>query len=63
MKSFNRDAKQLIRNYIDSVEEYLTSKTHLHPNEVDSLLGEINDFLYLRSSEIATDPDDRVFFT
>ncbi|MFW9778823.1 MAG: hypothetical protein ACFFE8_08215, partial [Candidatus Heimdallarchaeota archaeon] len=33
------------------------------PNEVDSLLSEINDFLYLRSSEIATDPDDRVFFT
>ncbi|MFW9855652.1 MAG: hypothetical protein ACFFFG_11355 [Candidatus Thorarchaeota archaeon] len=63
MKSFNRDAKQLIRSYIDSVEEYLTSKTRLHPNEVDSLLSEINDFLYLRSSEIATDPDDRVFFT
>ncbi|NHJ01494.1 MAG: hypothetical protein EAX86_05095 [Candidatus Heimdallarchaeota archaeon] len=52
MKSFEIDAKNFIRSYIDSVEEYLRKHTQLHPNEIDGLLNEINDFIYLRSEEL-----------
>ncbi|MFX1248997.1 MAG: hypothetical protein ACFFBQ_16535 [Promethearchaeota archaeon] len=58
MKSIDIDAKHLIRTYIDGIEEYLRNRTRLHPNEIDSLLNEINDFVYLRSSELAA--KDRV---
>ncbi|MFX0087247.1 MAG: hypothetical protein ACFFAU_16475 [Candidatus Hodarchaeota archaeon] len=53
MKSFDVDAKQFIRNYVDSIEDYLRNHTRLHPNEIDGLLNEINDFVYLRSRELA----------
>ena len=54
MKSIDVDARTLIRTYIDGIEEYLRGHTRLHPNEIDSLLNEINDFVYLRSGELAT---------
>ncbi len=54
MKSIDVDAKQLIRTYVDGIEEYLRKHTRLHPNEVDGLLNEINDFVYLRSGELAS---------
>ncbi|MFW9902985.1 MAG: hypothetical protein ACFFFH_01515, partial [Candidatus Thorarchaeota archaeon] len=54
MKSVEVDARHLIRTYIDGIEEYLREHTRLHPNEIDSLLNEINDFVYLRSGELAT---------
>ncbi|MFX1285565.1 MAG: hypothetical protein ACFFB5_18140 [Promethearchaeota archaeon] len=60
MKSIDVDAKHLIRTYVDGIEEYLREHTRLHPNEIDSLLNEINDFVYLRSGELAT--DDRVHY-
>ncbi len=53
MISFDVDAKQFIRNYVDSIEDYLRNHTRLHPNEIDGLLNEINDFVYLRSRELA----------
>ncbi|UCE14453.1 MAG: hypothetical protein JSV04_04565, partial [Candidatus Heimdallarchaeota archaeon] len=52
MKTFDVDAKHLIRTYIDSIEEYARQHTNLHPNEIDGLLNEINDFVYLRSGEL-----------
>jgi hypothetical protein len=61
MKTFDVDAKQLIRNYIDSIEEYLRNHTRLHPNEIDGLLNEINDFVYLRSRELTV--GDRVRYS
>ncbi|PWI48875.1 hypothetical protein CEE45_04770 [Candidatus Heimdallarchaeota archaeon B3_Heim] len=54
MKKINNDAKVLIRSYIDNVEEYLKSTCKMHPNEIDSLLNEINDFMFIRSNELAT---------
>ncbi|MFX1505294.1 MAG: hypothetical protein ACFFDC_04175 [Promethearchaeota archaeon] len=60
MKSVDVDARHLIRTYIDGIEEYLRGHTRLHPNEIDSLLTEINDFVYLRSGELAT--GDRVHY-
>ncbi|MHA2245777.1 MAG: hypothetical protein ACXADY_12500 [Candidatus Hodarchaeales archaeon] len=60
MKSIDVDAKQLIRTYIDGIEEYLREHTRLHPNEIDGLLNEINDFVYLRSGELAS--DERVHY-
>jgi hypothetical protein len=60
MKSFDVDAKHLIRTYIDGIEEYLRQHTRLHPNEIDALLNEINDFVYLRSGELAI--RDRVHY-
>ncbi len=54
MKSIDVDAKHLIRTYIDGIEEYLREHTRLHPNEIDGLLNEINDFVYLRSGELAS---------
>ncbi|MFX0123011.1 MAG: hypothetical protein ACFFAE_05180 [Candidatus Hodarchaeota archaeon] len=60
MKSFDVDARYLIRTYIDGIETYLRDHTRLHPNEIDSLLNEINDFVYLRSGELAT--GDRVHY-
>ncbi len=54
MKKMDVDAKQMIRDYIDSIDEYMKEKTNLHPNEIDGLLNEINDFIYLRSKEIST---------
>ncbi len=54
MKSMNQDAKVLIRSYVDSIEEYLKSTCKMHPNEIDTLLNEINDFMYIRSNELAT---------
>ena len=54
MKSVDVDARHLIRTYIDGIEDYLRGHTRLHPNEIDSLLNEINDFVYLRSGELAT---------
>jgi hypothetical protein len=62
MKSIDIDAKHMIRNYIDSIEEYLRKHTRFHPNEIDSLLNEINDFVYLRSEELATD-EERVSYS
>lgn len=61
MKSFDVDAKQLIRNYIDSIEEFVRNYTRLHPNEIDGLLNEINDFVYLRSRELTV--GDRVLYS
>ncbi len=60
MKSLDVDAKHLIRNYVDSIEEYLRNKGNLHPNEIDSLLNEINDFIHLRSRELSE--EDRVHY-
>lgn len=60
MKSIDVDAKQLIRTYIDGIEEYIREHTRLHPNEIDGLLNEINDFVYLRSGELAF--DERVHY-
>lgn len=60
MKSIDVDAKHLIRTYIDGIEEYLREHTRLHPNEIDGLLNEINDFVYLRSGELAV--EDRVHY-
>ncbi|MFX0209819.1 MAG: hypothetical protein ACFFDT_27805, partial [Candidatus Hodarchaeota archaeon] len=60
MKSIDVDAKHLIRTYIDGIEEYLREHTRLHPNEIDALLNEINDFIYLRSGELAS--EDRVHY-
>ncbi len=60
MKPFDVDARHLIRTYIDGIEVYLRDHTRLHPNEIDSLLNEINDFVYLRSGELAT--GDRVHY-
>ncbi len=60
MKSIDVDAKHLIRTYIDGIEEYLREHTRLHPNEIDALLNEINDFIYLRSGELAV--EDRVHY-
>lgn len=54
MKKIHNDAKVLIRSYIDNVEEYLKSTCKMHPNEIDSLLNEINDFMFIRSNELAT---------
>jgi hypothetical protein len=54
MKEMNKDAKVLIRSYIDSIEVYLKSTCKMHPNEIDTLLTEINDFMYIRSDEIAS---------
>lgn len=54
MKTFDVDAKHLIRTYIDSIEEYARQHTRMHPNEIDGLLNEINDFVYLRSGELTT---------
>ncbi|MFX0173286.1 MAG: hypothetical protein ACFE9L_15430 [Candidatus Hodarchaeota archaeon] len=62
MKSIDVDAKHMIRNYIDSIEEYLRKHTRLHPNEIDNLLNEINDFVYLRSEELAAD-EERVSYS
>ncbi|MHA1973603.1 MAG: hypothetical protein ACTSW1_11450 [Candidatus Hodarchaeales archaeon] len=53
MKTIDVDAKHLIRSYIDSIEEYFRSNSNLHPNEIDSLLNEINDFVNLRCRELA----------
>ncbi|MHA2303990.1 MAG: hypothetical protein ACXACU_01270 [Candidatus Hodarchaeales archaeon] len=61
MKTFDVDAKQLIRNYIDSIEEFVRNHTRLHPNEIDGLLNEINDFVYLRSRELTV--GDRVRYS
>ncbi|MFX0052920.1 MAG: hypothetical protein ACFE8U_16710 [Candidatus Hermodarchaeota archaeon] len=61
MKSIDVDAKHMIRNYIDSIEEYLRKHTRLHPNEIDNLLNEINDFVYIRSEELAAD-EERVSY-
>ncbi|UCG03321.1 MAG: hypothetical protein JSW11_04880 [Candidatus Heimdallarchaeota archaeon] len=61
MKSFDVDARHLIRTYVDGIEEYLRQHTRLHPNEIDSLLNEINDFVYLRSGELAI--GDRVQYS
>ena len=61
MKTFDVDAKHLIRNYIDSIEEFVRNNTRLHPNEIDSLLNEINDFVYLRSRELTV--GDRVLYS
>ena len=60
MKSLDVDAKHLIRNYVDSIEEYLRNKGNLHPNEIDSLLNEINDFIHLRSRELTQ--EERVHY-
>ncbi|MHA1993902.1 MAG: hypothetical protein ACW97Z_05135 [Candidatus Hodarchaeales archaeon] len=54
MKEMNKDAKVLIRSYIDNIETYLKSICKMHPNEIDTLLTEINDFMYIRSDELAT---------
>ncbi|MHA2139837.1 MAG: hypothetical protein ACW98G_18285, partial [Candidatus Hodarchaeales archaeon] len=54
MKQMKDDAKVLIRSYIDSIEEYLKFTCKMHPNEIDTLLNEINDFMYIRSNELAT---------
>lgn len=62
MKSIDIDAKHMIRNYIDNIEEYLRKHTRFHPNEIDSLLNEINDFVYLRSEELAAD-EERVSYS
>ncbi len=61
MKTFDVDAKHLIRNYIDSIEEFVRNHTRLHPNEIDGLLNEINDFVYLRSRELTV--GDRVLYS
>ena len=61
MKTFDVDAKQLIRNYVESIEEYIRNHTRLHPNEIDGLLNEINDFVYIRSRELTT--GDRVGYS
>ena len=55
MKPINKDAKLLIRSYIDNIEDYLKSKSKMHPNIIDGVLNEINDFVYLRSTELAED--------
>lgn len=55
VKSIDVDARHLIRTYVDGIEEYLREHTRLHPNEIDSLLNEINDFVYLRSGELAAE--------
>ena len=54
MKPINNDAKSLIRSYIDDIEKYMKSTGEIHPNEIDALLNEINDFMFIRSNEIAT---------
>ncbi|MHA1444971.1 MAG: hypothetical protein ACTSR4_09535, partial [Candidatus Hodarchaeales archaeon] len=53
MKPINKDAKLLIRSYIDNIEEYLKTKSRMHPNIIDGILNEINDFIYIRSTELA----------
>ena len=55
MKPINKDAKLLIRSYIDNIEEYLKTKSKMHPNIIDGILNEINDFIYIRSTELAKD--------
>jgi hypothetical protein len=55
MKPINKDAKLLIRSYIDNIEEYLKTKSKMHPNIIDGILNEINDFVYIRSTELAKD--------
>ena len=52
MKPINEDAKRLIRSYVDNVEAYLKENSKMHPNEIDGLLNEINDFLFIRSNEL-----------
>ncbi len=55
LKEMNTDARELIRSYIDNIEEYMKSTCKMHPNEIDTLLTEINDFMYIRSNELATE--------
>ena len=53
MKKMDPDANQLARKHVDEVEQLLRSNSHLHVNELDSILSEINDFLHLRSRELS----------
>ncbi len=60
MKNIDKDAQELIKKYIDNIEEHLQKNTKVHPNEIDGLLNEINDFLHLRSREISTNSENQV---
>ena len=53
MKKMDPDANQLARTHVDEVEQLLRSNSHLHVNELDSMLSEINDFIHLRSRELS----------
>ena len=54
MKPIKEDAKILIRSYVDNIEDYLKSNSKMHPNEIDALLNEINDFIFIRSNELSS---------